>query len=202
MDTLNVAHKRELIEQSRPNGNANGKELHFKHVNVRQSITLLLIKLMVFELISAVCVVIFHLTIINLRIYDPTVIPRFSFHLSIFLILVAIKIFITSYIILEWHEEYYEISAHSIGHYRGYLFKRHENISFKHIASIKLEQDLLGKAFNYGTIRLHSWFLGKDYFLYQIHNPFKYLKVLEDQLPGIDKMTKTIRDRAIIEDES
>lgn len=192
-----MIHKRELIKKE----NISEKHLDFTHVNVRQSISLLLMKLMVFELIAAVGVIVFHTLLFAARNMQQSTTSVIPFNPYIFLVLVLFKLAITAYIILEWHEEYYEISASTVGHYKGYLFKRHEEIKLEHIASVKLEQGLLGRIFNYGTIRLHSWFLGKDYYLYQIHNPRKYEHVLGQLTPLADKMRKVVREHTLEDDE-
>ncbi len=102
---------------------------------------------------------------------------------------------------VRWLEEYYEISDHSIMHRKGFLFKKEEEISFKHIRAVKLEQGLLGRILNFGTIVLHDWDMRRDFILYQIHNPNRYKQVLVDLIPNVDVDKITLREHIIEPDE-
>ena len=174
--------------------------ISFKHINVRQSIFLLLLKLITVEVITMIVIIVFHTAMFAIKDYQNSVVPIIPFNMYLFLILAIIKTLLTGYIILEWYDEYYEISVDDVGHNKGFFFKRKERVKLEHLTSLKLEQGLLGKFFNYGTIRLHDWFQNRDYFLYQIHDPKKYEKVLLHLMPTADHSRKTIREH-VIEDE-
>lgn len=199
MAEIDLVHKQQLLNDASDEVEKKFA-LHFRHVNVRKSISLLLMRLITLEIITAVAVIIFHYLLINVENLNNPSVPTITFNLYLFLPLVFLKLVLICYVILEWHEEYYEISATEVSHYRGYIFKHHEVIKLEHIASVKLEQGILGRVFNYGTIRLHSWYLNTDYFLYQIHNPNKYEHVLGEFTPKADRMKKVIREHIITKD--
>lgn len=174
--------------------------ISFKHINVRQSIFLLLLKLIIVEVIAVTVVIVFHTAMFVIKDYQSATTPIIPFNVYVFMCLAVLKMLLTGYIILGWYDEYYEISATMVGHKKGFFVKRHEQVKLEHLTSVKLEQGLLGRLFNCGTIRVHDWFRNKDYYLYQIHNPKKYERVLVRLMPTADHSSKTIRDR-IIEEE-
>lgn len=180
---------------------AEGIQITFDHINIRRSISILLFKLVVVELVAAVLVVAFHGSMAAIETYQNAAEPIFSFNVYVFSVLVLIKMAVAAYVILDWLDEYYEISATDISHKSGTIWKRHERVKLEHISSLKLEQGVFGKLFNYGTIRLNDWFRKRDYYLYQIHNPGKYEKTLARLLPDADHIRKTIREHVIEEEE-
>lgn len=190
----------ELTEKNIHNKN-HPSLISFKHVNVRQSIFLLLIKLVTVEVITAVVIIVFHSAMFAIKDLQNSAAPAIPFNIYIFLVLASLKMLLTGYIILEWYDEYYEISTTDVGHRKGFFFKRHETVKLEHLTSVKLEQGIIGKLFNYGTIRVHDWFQNRDYFLYQIHDPRKYERVLVHLMPTADHSRKTIREHVIEEEE-
>lgn len=161
----------------------------FDHVNVRHSIALLLFKLVVVELILGA-------SFFAVTIFFPSV------SVYVFGAAVILKILFTIYIIVDWLDEYYEISETEIGHRKGTFIKHSENVKLEHLTSLRMEQGFLGKMFNYGTIQVHDWFRGRDYFLYQIHNPKKYEAVLTKLMPKADHTRKTARTHLIDDEEN
>jgi|GEM_PF-2934643 len=74
-------------------------------------------------------------------------------------------------IILQWYYEFYETKRDLIVHTSG-VFKRKEDIySLKTIEAGNVEQSLPGKIFNYGTVRIYSPVLKREYSLAAIPNP-------------------------------
>lgn len=195
---MDLIHKQELIkERNQTAGKSSG--LLFTHVNIRKSISLLLMKLVVIELIALVLIIVFYVLLLSAQTIQP-VSPLLVFNPLIFSFFILGKLILMIYVVHDWHEEYYEISAQTVAHFKGDIFRRREVVRLDHIGSIKMEQGLFGRLFNFGTIRLHNWFLNRDYFLYQIHNPKKYEHLLEKLLPRADRMEKFVREH-IVNDE-
>lgn len=89
-----------------------------------------------------------------------------------------------TWIVLSWANEEWEIKERVIYHRRGFLHMKEDVYSLKQIGSTTLNQDLLGKLFNYGTIRIFSPLLKQDYYLMNIQNPRQIVKMLEDEVAG------------------
>jgi len=61
---------------------------------------------------------------------------------------------------------------------------REDAYSLKQISSTTLNQEFLGRLFNYGTIRIYSPILKQDYYLINVHKPNEIIKTLEDEISG------------------
>lgn len=171
--------------------------IQISHINIRQSIFFLLLKLVVLDCIAAVVVLI---------IFSPVVIPFLSLATRVefiannqifFLILVVVKIILTAYIVLDWLNEYYEIRSDGIVHKKGMLWRKEDRYPFARIESIRLSQGILGKFFNYGTLDLFEYRLLKYATLYLIHNPIRYLNILHELIPQATEEKAMIREHVI-----
>ncbi len=115
-----------------------------------------------------------------------------------FVLLVCVKTALTFYIIADWVDEYYEISSHTIRHKWGILFKHEQENMLEHLATVKLEQGILGRIFNYGTLTLYNWASEKEFVLYLIHSPHKYMRILRQILGGnVDVERAQLRERIV-----
>lgn len=195
------SHKDEPEKQETDKSETSAAHITFDHVNVRHSIVLLLFKLVVIEIIATAGVIVFHSVLYAVWSYQTTDEPFVMFNIYVFIALALVKLLITAYVLVDWLDEYYEISTTEIGHRKGTFVKRNEKVKMEHLTSIRLEQGFLGRFFNYGTIKLHDWFRNRDYYLYQIHNPKRYEHVLTSLMPRADHSRKTIRNHIIEEEE-
>ena len=176
----------------------NKKQIVVTHLTIRQSIFFLVIKLFAIEILAAASLI-YYLT----NIYPSEIVNEFglrAFLLPVFVMSVLIKTFFTVFTIVQWLEEYYEITPKQIVHRNGFIFKREEAYKLDHIGSLEINQNILGRIFNYGTISLYDWTIEKDIYLYLIHNPFKYHKILEGLLPDVDTK-KTVFRRKLVDKE-
>ncbi len=172
-----------------------------RHLNIRQSISVLLFKLISIELFAGFSIFVLHFLIFNESTVEETLKSWNAYTLLILITLVLCKTAFTIFIVVRWLEEYYEISDHSIMHRKGFVFKKEEEISFKHIRAVKLEQGLFGRILNFGTLVLHDWDMRRDFTLYQIHNPNRYKQILVDLIPDVDVDKRTLREHIIEPDE-
>lgn len=170
------------------------------HLTIRQSIFFLVLKLLFVEAVAASAIIAFHSFIISNEIRTIPSTNISLFNVPFFLILVAIKTAFTIFIIVQWLEEYYEITPKEIIHRNGLLVKKEEKYTIEHMASCELEQGFLGRVFNYGSLKLFDWAQEKDVYIYLIHNPLKYHKIMITLMPEADLSKKVFRER-IIEDE-
>lgn len=165
---------------------AKKKVIFVSNINIRQSIAILLAKLIFLELIASITFLIFHPVLFSSQLSN--VAPFIDLYSSrLFILAVLIKMIFTIYIVLAWLNEYYEVTPKLVRHKKGILFVHKEQLALEDIQSISLHQGLIGKIFNFGTLSLFDWKWRKHEYLYDIHNPTKYMEIIEDLLPGIDE---------------
>lgn len=194
----NLEYKEKLLGTKEEDGK---HRIIVTHLTIRQSIFFLHLRLVAIELLAA-----FGLIVLLILIFSPEIKQQIGndiivFNIPFFLVLVAIKISAIIFVIVAWLNEYYEITAKDIVHQKGLIFKKEERHLLEHIGSITLEQGIFGKIFNFGTLKLYNWTKEKNVYLYLIHNPMKYVRILEELLPDADKSKKIIREH-ILEPEA
>lgn len=175
------------------------KTLAVSHVNIRLSISFLLLKLVFIEILAAAGVVIFF----SIALSDFLTAVGFElpfFSIPLYITLVVAKILLTGFVILQWLNEYYEISPEMVIHRKGILFRHEEKYPIKHVRILDVNQSLFGRMLNYGTITLQDPYKIEKISLYQIHNPVRYAAILEEQLPDEIESIHEVR-RHIFEPE-
>lgn len=106
--------------------------------------------------------------------------------LSLLALTGLVKIIITSYVVLLWLNEYYEITPEYIYYKKGIIFKKKEQYRIDHIRRIKVEDSFLGEIFNFATITLYDIRFNKYLDMFLIHNARRYAKVLQQIKPEIE----------------
>src|SRR3989344_1170265 len=99
----------------------NNDLISVSHINVRLSISLLLLKLLFVELVAGASVVFFYSVLLP---YEGMMLQNVGmglFNLPFYIALVIIKIFVTFFVILQWLNEYYEITPKVLYHRRGLI---------------------------------------------------------------------------------
>lgn len=170
------------------------------HITVRQSIFFLVLKLLFLEAVAASAIIVFHLFLTSTQ---SAIIGNNSvsfFNVPLFLILVVIKTGFMIYVIVQWLEEYYEITPKEVVHRKGFIMRKEEHYTLDHIGSIKIEQGLFGRIFNFGSLKLFDWALEEDVYIYLIHSPLKYNRILQTLIPEADIEKKVFREKLIDED--
>lgn len=171
------------------------KKIIVTHVTIRQSIFFLLLKLFLIEILAALSILIYLVYIL-----PGDLISRFGidfFAIPVFTAAVVIKTSFTFFIIIQWLEEYYEITPVEIIHRNGFIIKKEKAYRLEHLGSLEIDQNIFGRIFNYGTLRLYNWALDKQMYLYLIHNPKKYHKILENLLPNVDTKKDVFREQLV-----
>lgn len=104
-----------------------------------------------------------------------------------------VKLWLILWIVLAWINDYYEIRPAEIICHRG-IFSAHKTIlSTKEVKSITVDQDLLGRVFRYGDLRLFNPALDEVIALTNIANPNKHLAIIQQLLPQLEQGTTFIR---------
>src|SRR3989344_469203 len=171
-----------------------GGTLRITHLNIRQSIFFLVLKIILLDIFGALASVLYFSSVSGE--FLPQIFDNFllSYNLFFFSILVILKIVLTTFVILQWINEYYEIWPNAIIYKTGFINTKEEKHPTEHIRAIKMEQGFFGKIFGFGTISLYDWFTQKHFLLYLIHNPNKYFSVVEGLIPKAEEEKETFRE--------
>lgn len=163
------------------------RKIEVTHVNIRQSISLLALKLIILDLLSAFFMLSF---CVPIKCFNG---PLFDFDFFIFVAAVLVKTCLTFYTVFQWVNNYYEIDPETISHHSGFIYEKKEKYYIKHIREIGVDQGLFGKLLNFGTIELYNWDLKRYQYLYLIHNPMKYHHIIKQLRPNVDEQDVTVK---------
>jgi len=171
-----------------------GNRIYVSHINIRQSIFFLVLKLIFLDLLSVALLVGYFIAMSNFSMSGIFSNPFRLFDVSYISILLLIKIILAVYVIMEWINEYYEVWPTLLIHRRGFILKKEERHPLSHIRSVKLEQGIFGRFFGFGTITIYDWYLERYTSLYLIHNPVKYYNIIERIIPRTEKEKAYFQD--------
>lgn len=177
------------------------KKICVDHVNVRISISFLVVKLLVADIITTLLLVLLYSALYSTGLQQLLPITDPAFGLVSLIVLSIIESVLTTYVVMEWVNEYYEISPHGIDHKRGVIFKKVDHYGIQNIKQVKITQSVLGRMLNFGTLTLFDWRLDKCAEMYAIHNPVRYVRILEALLPNVDEQKETFGSIEIKDDD-
>lgn len=179
----------------------NGEQqmLYVSHVTIRQSIFFLLLKLIILEVFAGASIIAFN-TFFNISNIPAFNAPFGLFNIPVFILLVIGKTLLTIFIVIQWVNEYYEITPTEVHHRKGLIFQKQERYTLAHLGRLSVEQGIFGRIFNFGSIKLYDWVLEKDATLYLVHNPMKYQAILKNIIKDVDE-DKTVLKEHLIEKE-
>ena len=158
-----------------------GQEKYLKvlHLNIRQSISILLFKIIALDIIAASLIAFFFLLFTQFNSTNPFIEKFFSFNTIFFVFLGVWKISFTAFVILQWLNEYYEVYTDHIEYKKGIIYRKIEKRELMRVETVKLYQDLLGRLLNYGTISLFDRRRNRIMDLYLIHNVNRFFPIIE-----------------------
>ena len=173
--------------------NREDKELHLTYLNIRHSISVLLAKIVLVDFLAGLFHVLLYFSLIrgeHMINYDFTNTPV---SLVVYGVLIIFQVVVTSYIVLQWLNEYYEITPDEIVHRNGIIFKKIEKYRFDNIRAMLISENFIGELLNFGTITLYDIRMQKYLDMYLIHNPKRYFKIIKALKPNIEyKKEETI----------
>ena len=162
------------------------EKIALTYLNIRQSIAILIGRLVVIDVVLAVIVIgTYYLVVRSGLVLNDTGLGLWVF-VTLFGLTGLTKILITMYVVLLWLNEYYEITPECIYHKRGIIFKKTEQYRIDHIRRITVEDSFLGEMLNFATITLYDIRFQKYLDMYLIHNARRYAKVLQELQPEIE----------------
>lgn len=168
------------------------EKLDVTHLNVRESIVFLIVRLLTLDIVA---------TSVALIFFSPFLFPLpmeiklqiAGYNIWYFLLLFLVKVILTLFVVLQWLNHYYEITSSKIFYRRGIIWRKEDVYDLAQIRSIGIQQGLLGRILNYGTLFFYDRGVYKYYYLSFIHNPLRYLDVLHRMLPDADVEKDVIR---------
>ncbi len=165
---------------------ANGHEITLTYLNIRQSISILISKLIFIDLIATLIVVGFYFSLAQGEQFLNNISLHTQFFISSLFVIGILKVLAGCYVVLKWLNEYYEITPEYIAHKKGIVFRKQENYRLDLVRNISVADSFLGEILNFGTITLYDIRLNKYLDMYLIHNPRRYAKVLKQLLPDLE----------------
>jgi hypothetical protein len=178
------------------------EKITLTYLNVRQSIAILLFKLVVLDLILAVIVIGFYFILVQGGVWTQTLAANTYLFLITFTVIGGIKVFLTIYIVLLWLNEYYEITPEHIVHKKGIIHRTTESYNLEKVRIIDIQDSFFGELFNFATVTLYDIRLKKYLDLYLIHNPGRYVKILRTLKPDLEIKTDHINLPFLPKDEN
>ena len=160
---------------------------------IRRSLALLILRIFLLQLIVIAAYLLIRLpkTYILSQLLSEPDYHHLNFWLGIivFLGIIITQTVLLAVVILRWANEYYVLGQDTIIHTQG-VFTRHDEIySLKTIEAASVQQTLLGKLLNFGTVKVYSPVLKKEYFLQEIPSPYELKDVIMGLLSdkGVDE---------------
>lgn len=154
---------------------------------IRQSLIFLIIKLFVFDLFLLTAYILLELPIILLADTDPTpatILTADWFGIITLTVTTLVEMIFVIILVLQWVNEYYEISRYDISHRHGVIKIREDRHLFRNFSAVSIIQTIPGRIFNYGTIKLYNPALNHELLLHRISNPNKYIRQITESIPA------------------
>lgn len=173
----------------------NQKTIIVTHVNIRQSISFLVLKLILIDILTALALLFFFLlpsSYISMEIK----LALFSSSIFYFLGIIVLKTLLSLFTVLQWLCDYYEIWSNKVTHKKGIFWTKKEDHELVDLKYLGFEQGLFGRLLNFGTITLFDWKNEVKATLYLIHNPKKYYQLLQHLVPTLEREEKTILEHS------
>jgi hypothetical protein len=170
------------------------------HINIRQGISFLILKLVITEIVFIFLlysVAFPHSFLDNffLLFQQPN-----QIRLILFLLLALCKFYFEFISVYQWLNEYYEISCTQIVHRKGFIFRKEQCYDYKQVRLVDLKQNFIARLLNYGTIHMFDPYAHKNIYLYLIHNPLRYYKIIKSLIPRVDDEREIVSLRKTTED--
>ena len=161
-------------------------KITFTYLNIRQSIVILLAKLVCIDVVLAFIVVALFSVLVEGGELFGVMLMSTSLFLSLFGLIGFIKVILSIYVVLLWLNEYYEITPDAIIHKTGIIFRKKQQYALNNIRVMDIQDNFLGELCNFATITLYDIRLNKYLDMYLIHNPLRYAHVIKELRPRIE----------------
>ncbi|QQS43836.1 PH domain-containing protein [Candidatus Roizmanbacteria bacterium] len=160
---------------------------------VRKSFTLMVIRLVIFELILESIYIAWRFGIDGFPISPEMKISLHSYTTVVFIIVTISQIIILLRIVLQWMNESYELKNNELTIYEGVLSKISRSYPYNQIQTITVSQSMFGRLLNFGTIVLTIPTLSQDLVLNEIPKPHLFAEQIKNYLPKSDQSALFLR---------
>lgn len=167
-------------------------KLKVTHINIRPSISILVLQLIALNVLSAAVIVALYLAVVSYSFLMELILNAYIGLTLISMIFFA-QISLTIYAVVVWMNEYYEVFPEYLIHRRGVVFRKESKFPIRNIRFIHVSQDILGRLLNYGTLTLLDGRRNKFLDLYLIHNPVRYYQILDKLNSSINEEKESLR---------
>jgi len=162
------------------------EKITLTYLNIRQSIVILIAKLILIDVILAAVVVGFYFLVVQNMLIVGEINMAANIFLAFFGLSGIFKIVMCVFVVLQWLNEYYEMTPEYVVHKTGIIFKKQEQYRIDHIRRINVEDTFLGELLNFATITVFDIRLNKYMDMYLIHNARRYAKIFQQLRPDIE----------------
>jgi uncharacterized membrane protein YdbT with pleckstrin-like domain len=175
-----------------PEGMSEVKMVDVKHmqpVMVRRSLAVLVMRLLIAPLIFGVIYIFWRIFIdINLfRLPADTLLAINSISIIIFFALImVVQTAVVLIVVLDWVNRYYEIRSDELVVISGILTKKEVEYPYGNIQSITVVQGLVGRIFNYGSVRVYIPTLGHDLYFMEVPDPHRFVEMVKEFNPQME----------------
>lgn len=163
-------------------------------IHLRQSTSLLILKIFFVEFLLAVLHSSVKFVLID-SAWITEIEPSFILSSGLFLFFQLLNFYFIITIVIAWAQESYSLKATEVVVQNGIFSKQVNTYELANLQSIKLEQGLLGRMLNYGTVRLYDPTLQYDIYLKNISNPSYYIELIKTQKKKASENLAFIRRR-------
>lgn len=168
------------------------KTITVTHLNIRPSISVLVAQLVLLDVLVAAVLIGGYLVILHFQNAISIVLKSY-FGLFLLWFVFILQVGLTIYATLYWINDYYELTSDTLIHKKGLINRKIERYPLDNLTYLNVEQGFLGSLLNYGTLTFLSPRREKLLELYLIHNPNKYLEVLESLKPNFGEVEDVLR---------
>lgn len=160
---------------------------------IRKSFILLIFRIIVAELLLESIYVAW-----RIGIYMIPISPELQSTLNIwttvlFVIITVIQLILLVVILLRWLNEYYELQRDEIIVWNGVLTRKGRSYPYTNIQSISVDQDILGRLFNYGTVMIYVPALGQELHFEEVPKPYEFIEIIKNNIPKAEGNNIIIR---------
>ncbi|HEY5713991.1 MAG TPA: PH domain-containing protein [Candidatus Gracilibacteria bacterium] len=147
-------------------------------ISTRTSVPLLLIRLFILQIIFIA------LYLAYLIVFDRFEAPLKSGGILVFFLWQFTQFFTAFYYLLKWFCLYYEITEKEVVLHKGVIFQERRYFSLDKVESVTVNQTLLGRILNYGTIHLILYYSDApiDVAMINVPRPKRYERLLQQNL--------------------
>ena len=146
-------------------------------VIIRQSVIILFFKLLFLETaflsFFLLLLLVASLVVTSFSLTDTTVI------IFIYGVLNIIKGFITMIAVMNWVRHYYEIWPGIVIYKSGLFGRRASSFKLHNISVIEIEQSMVARMCNYGSIQLQNMFVKEQFYLVDVPHPQKVITMIQ-----------------------